>query len=62
MFVQWVGHEEYGEYLNEGLIRGNGDLLMSALDVSGRKSFHGPGWEVGFSGGIRLKRHSVKVN
>ncbi|MFY9544381.1 MAG: hypothetical protein WAQ94_06395 [Bacillota bacterium] len=48
-----VGHEEYGEYLNEGLIRGNGDLLMSALDVSGRKSFSGPGWEVGFSGGIR---------
>lgn len=37
----------------EGVIIGQGDFSMSALDISGTKDLTGFGWEVGLSGGIR---------
>ena len=41
------------EFDGKGVLVGEGDLSMSAVDISATKTLAGPDWQVGFSGGAR---------
>lgn len=50
---RWYGEDDYYGNNSEAFIALEGNLSMSALDVSGTMTLTGPGWEMGLSGGIR---------